>query len=317
MDEIVKQGMAKWPNVPAVYGWLSLDRRGNWLIKGERIANAIVADFIARNYEHDEKGRWFFQNGPQRVFISLDYTPYVYRLTWNSTPNAVPHLETHTKRAVTEIHGVWIDEAGVVLIESEHGIGLVDDRDLERLLAGFTDVGGNAQNEDTIAAAIEQLQIWGERIGARVIARPTGSDAAGLAFDALKEAQAEGSDILFIDTAGRLQNKRDLIAELEKIVRVIRKSDPAAPHAVLLVLDATTGQNALMQTEVFAKSAGVTGLVMTKLDGTAKGGILAAIAQRFRLPVHAIGIGEAVDDLQPFDAEAFSRAIAGLPGGTR
>jgi fused signal recognition particle receptor len=167
------------------------------------------------------------------------------------------------------------------------------------------------------AAAIEQLQIWGERIGARVIARPTGSDAAGLAFDALKEAQAEGSDILFIDTAGRLQNKRDLMAELEKIVRVIRKSDPSAPHAVLLVFDATTGQNALMQTEVFAKSAGVTGLVMTKLDGTAKGGILAAIAQRFRLPVHAIGIGEAVDDLQPFDAEAFSRAIAGLPGGTR
>ncbi len=158
MDEIVKQGMAKWPNVPSVYGWLSLDRRGNWLIKGERIANPIVSDFIARNYEHDEKGRWFFQNGPQRVFISLDYTPYVYRLTWDSTPDAALHLETHTKRAVTEIHGVWIDEAGVVLIESEHGIGLVDDRDLERLLAGFTDVGGNAQNEDTIAAAIEQLQ---------------------------------------------------------------------------------------------------------------------------------------------------------------
>jgi len=158
MDEIVKQGMAKWPNVPSVYGWLSLDRRGNWLIKGERITNPIVADFIGRNYEHDEKGRWFFQNGPQRVFISLDYPPYVYRLIWDSTPNAVPHLETHTKRAVTEIHGVWIDEAGVVLIESEHGIGLVDDRDLERLLAGFTDVGGNAQNEDTIAAAIEQLQ---------------------------------------------------------------------------------------------------------------------------------------------------------------
>ena len=137
MDEIVKQGMAKWPNVPSVYGWLSLDRRGNWLIKGERIANPIVSDFIARNYEHDEKSRWFFQNGPQRVFISLDYTPYVYRLIWDSTPNAVPHLETHTKRAVTEIHGVWIDEAGVVLIESEHGIGLVDDRDLEQLQSGI------------------------------------------------------------------------------------------------------------------------------------------------------------------------------------
>jgi fused signal recognition particle receptor len=167
------------------------------------------------------------------------------------------------------------------------------------------------------AAAIEQLQIWGERIGARVIVRPAGSDAAGLAFDALKAAQAEGSDILFIDTAGRLQNKRDLMAELEKIVRVIRKNDASAPHAVLLVLDATTGQNALMQTEVFARSAGVTGLVMTKLDGTAKGGILAAIAERFRLPVHAIGIGEGVDDLQPFDAEAFAQAIAGLPGAAR
>jgi fused signal recognition particle receptor len=167
------------------------------------------------------------------------------------------------------------------------------------------------------AAAIEQLQIWGERIGARVIARPAGADAAGLAFDALKAAQAEGSDILFIDTAGRLQNKRDLMAELEKIVKVIRKNDATAPHAVLLVLDATTGQNALMQTEAFARSAGVTGLVMTKLDGTAKGGILAAIAERFRLPVHAIGIGERVDDLQPFDAEAFARAIAGLPGATR
>jgi fused signal recognition particle receptor len=163
------------------------------------------------------------------------------------------------------------------------------------------------------AAAIEQLQIWGGRIGARVIARPAGSDAAGLAFDALKAAQAEGSDILFIDTAGRLQNKRDLMDELEKIVRVIRKNDASAPHAVLLVLDATTGQNALMQTEVFARSAGVTGLVMTKLDGTAKGGILVAIAERFRLPVHAIGIGEGVDDLQPFDADAFAKAIAGLP----
>ena len=158
MDEIVKQGMAKWPDVPSVYGWLALDRRGNWLIKGERIANPIVADFIGRNYEHDDKGRWFFQNGPQRVFISLDYTPYVYRLTWDPAPNAVPHLETHTRRAVTEIQGVWIDEAGVILIESEHGIGMVDDRDLERLLAGFTDVRGAVQNEDTIATAIEQLQ---------------------------------------------------------------------------------------------------------------------------------------------------------------
>jgi fused signal recognition particle receptor len=163
------------------------------------------------------------------------------------------------------------------------------------------------------AAAIEQLKVWGGRIGAQVISRATGADSAGLAFDALKQAQASGSDILIIDTAGRLQNKADLMAELEKIVRVLKKIDAGAPHAVLLVLDATTGQNAIAQADVFTRVAGVTGIVMTKLDGTARGGILAAIAERFRLPVHAIGVGETVDDLQPFDAEAFSRAIAGLP----
>jgi fused signal recognition particle receptor len=162
------------------------------------------------------------------------------------------------------------------------------------------------------AAAIEQLSVWGKRIGARVIARPTGADAAGLAFDAMKEAKAERSDILIIDTAGRLQNKANLMAELDKIVRVIKKQDEAAPHAVLLVLDATTGQNAISQADVFARVAGVTGLIMTKLDGTARGGILVAIAERFRLPIHAIGVGEGIEDLQPFDADAFSRAIAGL-----
>ena len=158
MDEIVIQGMAKWPNVPAVYGWLSLDRRGHWLIKGERISNPIVADFIGRNYERDDRGRWFFQNGPQRVFISLDYTPYVYRLLWDANPGAFQRMETHTKRAVTHIEGAWIDEAGVVLIESEHGVGLIDDRDLERLLGCFTDERGAALTEENIAAAIEQLQ---------------------------------------------------------------------------------------------------------------------------------------------------------------
>ena len=162
------------------------------------------------------------------------------------------------------------------------------------------------------AAAIEQLAIWGDRIGAKVISRPTGADAAGLAFDALNEAKQDKSDILIIDTAGRLQNKTDLMAELEKIVRVLKKQDEAAPHAVLLVLDATTGQNAVSQTEVFTKIAGVTGLIMTKLDGTARGGILVSIAEKFGLPIHAIGVGESIEDLQPFDAEAFSRAIAGI-----
>ena len=162
------------------------------------------------------------------------------------------------------------------------------------------------------AAAIEQLTVWGNRIGAKTLSRPTGADSAGLAFDALKEAKESGTDILFIDTAGRLQNKAHLMDELDKMVRVIKKLDASAPHAVLLVLDATTGQNALSQAEIFTKVAGVTGLIMTKLDGTARGGILVAIAEKFKLPIHAIGVGEAIDDLQPFDAEAFSRAIAGL-----
>ena len=162
------------------------------------------------------------------------------------------------------------------------------------------------------AAAIEQLKVWGDRIGANVISRPTGADAAGLAFDAHTQAVENNSDILIIDTAGRLQNKSDLMAELEKIVRVLKKKDDGAPHAVLLVLDATTGQNAISQTEVFSKVAGVTGIIMTKLDGTARGGILVAIAEKFKLPIHAIGVGEQLEDFQPFDADAFARAIAGL-----
>ena len=162
------------------------------------------------------------------------------------------------------------------------------------------------------AAAIEQLTIWGKRIGAETMSGPQGADAAGLAFDAMKASQADATDILFIDTAGRLHNKAYLMDELDKVVRVIKKYDAAAPHAVLLVLDATTGQNALAQAEAFTKVAGVTGLIMTKLDGTARGGILVAIAEKYKLPIHAIGVGETIEDLQAFDAEAFSRAIAGL-----
>jgi fused signal recognition particle receptor len=162
------------------------------------------------------------------------------------------------------------------------------------------------------AAAIEQLTIWGERVGAKTLSRPTGSDSSGLAYDAMQTAREDGTDILFIDTAGRLQNKAYLMDELDKIVRVVKKQDETAPHAVLLILDATTGQNAISQADIFTKVAGVTGLIMTKLDGTARGGILVAIAEKFALPIHAIGVGETIDDLQPFDAEAFSRAISGL-----
>jgi len=162
------------------------------------------------------------------------------------------------------------------------------------------------------AAAIDQLNIWGGRSGASVIARAPGADAAGLAFDALTQARGEDVDVLLVDTAGRLQNKAVLMDELQKIVRVMKKVDPAVPHAVLLVLDATVGQNALSQAEVFRDLAGVTGLVMTKLDGTARGGILVAIAAKYGLPVHFIGVGEGIDDLAPFSAKDFARAIAGI-----
>jgi len=162
------------------------------------------------------------------------------------------------------------------------------------------------------AAAIDQLKVWGGRVGAEVVAKDVGADPAGVAYEALARAREEGTDVLLIDTAGRLQNKSDLMAELAKTVRVLKKLDETAPHSVILVLDATTGQNALNQVQIFKEIAGVTSLVVTKLDGTARGGILVAIAERFKLPINAIGIGEGIDDLEPFDAHDFARAIAGV-----
>jgi fused signal recognition particle receptor len=162
------------------------------------------------------------------------------------------------------------------------------------------------------AAAVEQLKVWGERTGCPVVAGPQGADAAGLAFDALSQSAARGDDLLLIDTAGRLQNKADLMAELEKMVRVLKKQDPTAPHDVLLVLDSTVGQNAHSQVEIFKNLIQVSGLVMTKLDGTARGGVVVALAEKFALPVHAIGVGEGVDDLRPFEAAAFARSLVGL-----
>ncbi|AJD50707.1 MULTISPECIES: signal recognition particle-docking protein FtsY [Thalassospira] len=162
------------------------------------------------------------------------------------------------------------------------------------------------------AAAVEQLKVWGERTGCPVIARDTGADAAGLAFDAIDQAKREGYDLLLIDTAGRLQNKAHLMDELKKIVRVIHKRDETAPHDTLLVLDATTGQNAHSQVEVFSEATNVTGLIVTKLDGTAKGGVVVALAEKFAKPVHAIGVGESAEDLRPFEAKSFARSLAGL-----
>ena len=162
------------------------------------------------------------------------------------------------------------------------------------------------------AAAVEQLKIWGERTGSIVVTRPQDADAAGLAYDALAEAKNAGADVLLIDTAGRLHNKANLMAELQKITRVIKKLDPAAPHSVLLVLDATTGQNAHAQAETFRAMIGVTGLVMTKLDGTARGGVVVSLAEKYGIPVHAIGVGESAEDLRPFTADSFARSLVGL-----
>ncbi len=184
-----------------------------------------------------------------------------------------------------------------------------------KLAKKFADEGKSvmlAAGDTFRAAAIEQLQVWGERTGAPVVARPTGADAAGLAFDAVKEAREKGVDILMIDTAGRLQNRKELMEELAKIVRVIKKLDETAPHDVVLTLDATVGQNALSQAQSFTDIAGVTGLVMTKLDGTARGGVLVALADKFKLPIHFIGVGEGVEDLQEFNANEFASALAGL-----
>ena len=201
----------------------------------------------------------------------------------------------------------------VVLVVGVNGSGKTTT--IGKLASQFRAAGKSvviAAGDTFRAAAVEQLQVWGTRAGVPVLTAAEGSDPASLAFDALTQARATGADLLMIDTAGRLQNRADLMEELAKIVRVLRKIDPDAPHNTLLVLDATTGQNALSQVEIFRKIADVSGLVMTKLDGTAKGGVLVALADRFGLPIHAIGVGEQIDDLAPFDPEDFANALVGV-----
>jgi len=201
----------------------------------------------------------------------------------------------------------------VVLVCGVNGSGKTTT--IGKLAKQFRDEGRSvllAAGDTFRAAAVEQLQIWGERSGVPVLARETGADAAGLAFDALKQAQTESIDVLMIDTAGRLQNRKDLMAELEKIIRVLKKLDETAPHDVLLVMDATIGQNAHSQVETFKDMVDVSGLVLTKLDGSAKGGVVVALADKFGIPVHAVGVGEGIDDLRPFEARAFARSLMGL-----
>jgi fused signal recognition particle receptor len=208
---------------------------------------------------------------------------------------------------------IYAKRPQVVLVVGVNGSGKTTT--IGKLASQFKGAGKKvviAAGDTFRAAAVEQLQVWGDRAGVPVLTAPEGSDPASLAFDAMTKAQEEGADLLMIDTAGRLQNRADLMEELAKIVRVIRKKDESAPHNTLLVLDATTGQNALSQVGTFRELADVSGLVMTKLDGTAKGGVLVALADKFGLPIHAIGVGEQIDDLAPFDPEEFAAALTGL-----
>ncbi len=201
----------------------------------------------------------------------------------------------------------------VVLVVGVNGTGKTTTvGKLAKLLQGEGRRVMMAAGDTFRAAGVSQLELWGERVGCPVVSRPTGADAAGLVFDALDRARREGADVLLVDTAGRLQNRSDLMAGLQKIIRVMKKLDPSAPHSCLLVLDATTGQNTHAQVGVFQEMTDVTGLIVTKLDGTAKGGVLVALAQRFGLPVHAIGVGESEDDLQPFDPTAFAERLMGV-----
>jgi fused signal recognition particle receptor len=200
----------------------------------------------------------------------------------------------------------------VVLVVGVNGTGKTTT--IGKLAQQYHDEGKRAvlvAGDTFRAAAVEQLQIWGQRTGAPVIAGGRNADSAGLAFDALTKAKAEGADVLLIDTAGRLHNKAALMEELAKMIRVLRKQDATAPHSVLLVLDATTGQNAVQQVKVFKEMVDVTGLVVTKLDGSARGGIVVALAETFGLPVHAVGVGEQASDLRPFDAFDFARGLVG------
>ena len=220
---------------------------------------------------------------------------------------------TRIMTPVTKPLPLYPQKPQVVLVVGVNGSGKTTT--IGKLASQFKAAGKTviiAAGDTFRAAAVEQLQIWGTRAGVPVLTAPEGSDPASLAFDALSQAQDQGVDLLMIDTAGRLQNRADLMEELAKIVRVIRKKDPTAPHNTILVLDATTGQNAVTQVEIFRKIADVTGLVMTKLDGTAKGGVLVSLADKFGLPIHAIGVGEQIDDLQPFDPADFAKALVGI-----
>ncbi|MCP3969563.1 MAG: signal recognition particle-docking protein FtsY [Rhodobacteraceae bacterium] len=248
-----------------------------------------------------------------RVTANMAEGRYGKRLSAGEIKGLLSDEITRIMEPVAKPLPLYATKPQVVLVVGVNGSGKTTT--IGKLASQFRAAGKKvviAAGDTFRAAAVEQLQVWGDRAGVPVMTAPEGSDPASLAFDAMGRAEAKGADLLMIDTAGRLQNRADLMEELAKIVRVIRKKDETAPHNTLLVLDATTGQNALRQVEVFQKISDVSGLVMTKLDGTAKGGVLVALADKFGLPIHAIGIGEQIDDLAPFDPEEFAAALTGL-----
>ncbi len=250
----------------------------------------------------------------QRITGRLRRTRFNQEVTQEEIRTALAEAVTEALKPVEQ--PLMLDPAHkpfVILVIGVNGSGKTTT--IGKLAKAYVDAGKTvmiAAGDTFRAAAVEQLKIWGERAGAAVIARDAGADAAGLAFDALRTAESEGRDVLLIDTAGRLHNKAGLMAELQKILRVLKKAEPSAPHAVLLVLDATVGQNAHAQVQNFRDMIGVTGLVMTKLDGTAKGGVLVALAEKYGLPIHFIGVGEAAEDLRPFVAEDFAKSLVGI-----
>ena len=247
-----------------------------------------------------------------RVTANIAEGRYGKKLSTEEIKSLMSQEITRIMEPVAKPMPLYSQKPQVVLVVGVNGSGKTTT--IGKLASQFKSAGKSvmiAAGDTFRAAAVEQIQIWGERAGVPVLTAPEGSDPASLAFDAIEKARRDNFDLLMIDTAGRLQNRRDLMEELAKIVRVIRKQDVDAPHNTILVLDATTGQNALSQVEIFRNLADVSGLVMTKLDGSAKGGILVALADKFGLPIHAIGVGEQMDDLSPFDPEDYARALMG------
>jgi fused signal recognition particle receptor len=305
------------------------DATGNWWqrlaggLKRSSSALAAISDLVTKR-KLDDATLVEIHDGLVRADLGLDIADRITAaLTEGRHDAAISPDEVkavvaaEVEKALTDVALPLVIDEGkkpfVILVAGVNGSGKTTT--IGKLAARFRSEGRTvmlAAGDTFRAAAIEQLKIWSERTDAAFIAREAGADAAGLAFDAVAAAKEAGTDVLLVDTAGRLQNRAELMEELQKVIRVIKKVDPSAPHAVLLVLDATVGQNALSQVEIFQKLAGVTGLAMTKLDGTARGGILVAIAAKFKVPVHFIGVGEGVDDLAPFSARDFAHAIAGL-----